>query len=647
MARKKMKKWLKITLWTIGILLVLIIGGIAFLYLRFVPKPNVYVPLETKWAAEVSPDNVHPEYPRPQMVRPDWQNLNGEWQYAIRPVEEGIPDKFDGNILVPFAVESALSGVQRRVGSNNYLWYRRTFETDTETNGRLLLHFGAVDWHTVLWVNGEEVGEHKGGHVPFSFDISDYLNSSGEQELILRVWDPTDEGTQPRGKQVNKPRAIYYTPVTGIWQTVWLEPVPATSIQSLKIVPDIDEGTLSVTTETVGIKDGDLINIVVTANSELIAESSDNPTGEVILAIPEPQLWSPDSPFLYDLEIQIKRNTETIDMVTSYCGMRKISIGKDNRGINRIMLNNQPLFHLGLLDQGWWPDGLYTAPTDEALRFDIEKTQEMGFNMIRKHVKIEPARWYYHCDKLGVLVWQDMPSGDEVALPVMTIIYAMLSGRDVNYEKYPDIQRSTESAENFLSELTSMIDVFQVFPSIVVWVLFNESWGQFRTNEVIDMVRQMDPSRIIDGTSGWIDRGGGDIRDYHIYNRGLRIKGTEPERTIVIGEFGGLGHSVDGHLAVENPWSYRDYETREGLAKAYESLIRDQLIPLIEKGVSGAVYTQITDVESEINGLMTYDRAIDKIAPSRLYSLHDEVYKKLNTKKSQVGWVRFSEPNNF
>jgi hypothetical protein len=630
MARKRVKKWLKIILWAIGSIIVVIAGGMGYLYLKYAPKPNVYVPLETRWTAEVSPENVHSEYPRPQMVRPGWQNLNGLWQYAISPVEKGEPDVFDGEILVPFAVESSLSGVQKRVGDDNYLWYRKTFEADAEINGRLLLHFGAVDWHSVLWVNGKEVGEHKGGHVPFSFDITDYLNSSGEQELLLRVWDPTDEGPQPRGKQVNKPRLIYYTPVTGIWQTVWLEPVPLTSIEKLNIVPDIDEETITVAAETAGIQDGDQIRIVAFTGGDVIAETSGNPNGNITMAIPEPHLWSPESPFLYDLEIQILRDGETIDKVSSYFGMRKISTGEDSEGIIRIMLNNQPIFNLGLLDQGWWPDGLYTAPTDEALRYDIEKTMEMGFNMIRKHVKIEPARWYYHCDKLGVLVWQDMPSGEKSALPNKALVTGMLSGDGEFGEKYPDIQRSPESAEYYLNELTAMIDAFQVFPSIIVWVPFNESWGQFKTNEVIDKVRQMDPSRIIDGTSGWIDRGGGDMRDYHIYNRGLSIQGPEPERTIVIGEFGGLGHSVEGHLGVEDSWSYTGHETREDLAVAYENLFRAQLIPLIDKGLSGAVYTQTTDVESEINGLMTYDRAVDKIDPSRLHSLHNEVYTKLN-----------------
>jgi hypothetical protein len=324
--------------------------------------------------------------------------------------------------------------------------------------------------------------------------------------------------------------------------------------------------------------------------------------------------------------------------------MRKISVGKDLNGIPRLMLNNKPRFQLGLLDQGWWPDGLYTAPTDEALRFDIEKTREMGYNMIRKHVKVEPARWYYHCDKMGMLVWQDMPTGDKNAVGIGDILSIMISKFEFNtgafvdatmekdFNKVPDIVRTPESSEIYYRELEAMIDALQIFPSIVVWVPFNESWGQFQTNEVIEKVQQLDPSRIVDGTSGWIDRGKGDIRDYHIYNRKLILPRLEEDRAMVIGEFGGLGHSVEGHLAVEKAWSYQDFESKEILWSAYENLIRYELIPLIREGLSAAVYTQTTDVESEINGVITYDRAVDKIDPKRLNILHNEVYDSLNLK---------------
>lgn len=642
--KKRVTKWIKISLWVFAAFIVLVSGGLGFLYWKFNPKPNVYVPLETRWANQVHADNVLLEYPRPQMVRNDWQNLNGQWQFAIRPKEQDKPANFDGEILVPFAVESMLSGVQKRVGEENLLWYKRDFHYSTANNKRLLLHFGGVDWHTVVWVNGEKVGEHKGSHDPFSFDITDYLTTSGKQELLLSVWDPTDAGTQPRGKQVNKPQSIYYTPVTGIWQTVWLEPVPETAIEKLKIIPDIDNEKLMVTVQTNQTDSDGRVKLVAISAGEIVAKATGAAGQMIELSITNPNLWSPESPFLYDLQVDLIQGDETVDSVSSYFGMRKISVGKDQNGIFRLMLNNSPRFQLGLLDQGWWPDGLYTAPSDDAMRFDIEKTLEMGYNMIRKHVKVEPARWYYHCDKLGMLVWQDMPTGDKNAVAIGDILSIMISKKDFNldafvnatmeegFNKIPDIVRTPESAEIYHRELEAMIDALQPFPSIVVWVPFNESWGQFQTNEVIAKVKQLDPSRIVDGTSGWIDRGKSDIRDYHIYNRKLVIPRLDENRTVVIGEFGGLGHSVEGHLAVEKAWSYQDFETKEILSSAYENLIRNELMPLIDEGLSGAVYTQTTDVESEINGMMTYDREVDKITPVKLNKLHQEVYSKMDMK---------------
>ncbi len=575
-------------------------------------------PLMTRWAAEVSADNVHAEYPRPQLVRDDWLNLNGHWEYAIRPRGGSSPSGFDGRILVPFPVESALSGVMERVGDDNELWYRRRFATpDLPETDRALLHFGAVDWHASVWVNDVEVGQHRGGYDAFTFDITDALIDGGEQEIVVRVWDPTDAGFQPRGKQVNEPRGIWYTPVTGIWQTVWLETVPEVSIAGLEMVPDIDAGALRVrvrvrTTERRGgegsgltlyaeVRDG--TRPVATAVGDAVSGGAGG-GGELELAIPDAKLWSPESPFLYDLAVELRQGDELVDAVDSYFGMRKIALAEDDDGFVRLMLNNEPLFQYGTLDQGWWPDGLYTAPTDEALRSDIEVLKQLGFNMTRKHVKVEPARWYYWCDKLGLLVWQDMPSGED-----------------------PDLERSAESASNYLRELAEMIDLLRNQPSIVVWVPFNEGWGQFDTDGVLSWVKEYDPTRLVDGPSGWTDRGSGDIHDVHAYP-GPAMPDPEPRRAAVLGEFGGLGLPVAGHLwRQRDNWGYRTYETREELQSNYERLIED-LLPMIDAGLAAAIYTQTTDVEIEVNGLMTYDRAVVKFDVEEMARINRRLHRR-------------------
>ena len=558
-------------------------------------------PLMTRWTQEVGPGSAHPEYPRPQMVRDEWLNLNGLWEYAIRPREEGRPAELDGQILVPFPVESALSGVMKRVGEDNRLWYQRHFTAADRARGsRALLHFGAVDWHATVWVNGIQVGEHKGGYAPFTFDVTDALVDDGEQEIVIGVWDPTNAGFQPRGKQVNEPRGIWYTPVTGIWQTVWLESVPAASIAGLVMTPDIDAGVLRLRAAVRGPdgREGAASGLEVRAEAldgdRMVASAGGGAGEELELEIADAKLWSPDSPFLYDLKVELQRNGETVDAVSSYFGMRKIALGKDKGGINRLMLNNEPLFQYGTLDQGWWPDGLYTAPTDAALRSDVEVLKQLGFNMTRKHVKVEPARWYYHCDQLGLLVWQDMPNGDGHI------------GRED-----PDLERSDESAKNYMRELGEMIDLLRNQPSIVVWVPFNEGWGQFDTDGVMDWVRAYDPTRLVDGPSGWTDRGSGDIYDIHAYP-GPAMPEPESARAVVLGEFGGLGLPVEGHLWRDRDnWGYRTFETRDDLQASYNLLI-DDLLPMVEAGLAAAIYTQTTDVEIEVNGLMTYDRAIVK-----------------------------------
>jgi len=568
-------------------------------------------PLMTKWAKQVSPEKVHNEYPRPQMVRKNWQNLNGLWDYVILPKDRKQPDTFDGQILVPFPVESALSGVMKPVGEENRLWYKRTFEIPRKwMEQRVLLHFGAVDWDTTVWVNGTQVGTHRGGYDPFTFDITDALNDAEQQEIVLSVWDPTNAGTQPRGKQVSRPRGIWYTAVTGIWQTVWLEPVAQTYFSSVDITPDIDKGVVRFDFEVTGSHRNWVIDIDVKDDKgNVTAGSSTTYRGQPYnVNLGRARLWSPDAPYLYDVKIALRSPEGVVDELTSYFGMRKIEVKKDDKGINRLFLNNEPLFQFGPLDQGWWPDGLYTAPTDDALKYDIEVLKKLGCNMLRKHVKIEPARLYYWCDKLGLMVWQDMPSGDKY-----------IGRRD------PDIQRSPESARQFEAELKAMIATFYNHPSIIMWVPYNEGWGQWDTSRIVDLIKKLDPTRLVNNASGWTDRKVGDVHDIHSYP-GPATPPTEQKRAAVLGEFGGLGLPVKKHTwQDEKNWGYRTYKTREDLTDAYVALI-DNLRSLIGEGLSAAVYTQTTDVEVEVNGWMTYDRAMIKMDAKKAAAANKRLY---------------------
>ena len=548
------------------------------------PAPS---PLMTRWAKDVSPDRVWPEYPRPQMVREKWVNLNGLWDYAVTPKDASQPEKWDGQILVPFCIESALSGVGRKVQPTERLWYRRKFTApELPHGGRLLLHFGAVDWQTTVWVNGRQVGEHTGGYDPFTFDITECLKP-GENELVVAVWDPTDTGWQPRGKQVLNPKGIWYTAVTGIWQTVWLEPVPAQSIEKLKLVPDVDRERLVV---TVVAPKGLTVHLKARFAGQDVAETS-GPAGEALeLRIPQPKLWWPEEPNLYDLEVSLLSDGRVVDRVESYFGMRKVSVEKDENGINRLMLNGKFVFQYGPLDQGWWPDGLYTPASDEAMKFDIEMTKKFGMNMARKHVKYEPERWYYWCDKLGLLVWQDMPSGNA--------------------------DRNEESRANFRKELKAMIDARFNHPCIIMWIPFNEGWGQHDTCDIVKWIKEYDPSRVVNEASGWHDNGCGDISDMHRYP-GPGVRPIEEKRACVLGEFGGLGMPIPGHLWKEQgAWGYVAYADQEALTDAYCELLA-QVRFLIPQGLCAAVYTQTSDVEIEVNGLMTYDREVIKIQVDR------------------------------
>ncbi|MEO8498134.1 MAG: sugar-binding domain-containing protein, partial [Planctomycetota bacterium] len=576
--------------------------------------------LVTRWAADVDPANVLPEYPRPQMVRDKWLNLNGHWQYAIRPKDQPQPETFDGRILVPYPIESILSGLQKRVDENSRLWYRRTFTIPKDwTEPRTLLHFGAVDWKASVWVNGKHVGDHQGGYDPFSFDITDASNGGAEQELVVGVWDPTDTGSQPRGKQVKDPRGIWYTPVTGIWQTVWLEPVPEFYIRGMKIVPRVDSSEIHLILDVNKRPPRTLTTCRVRAEGKTVAELI-SPEDGCLIEIPDVRLWSPDDPFLYEFTVDLFQG----DRVKGYFGMRSIAMGKGPNGFNRLLLNNKPVFQYGPLDQGWWPDGLYTAPTDEALRFDIEMTKKLGFNMARKHVKVEPERWYYWCDRLGLLVWQDMPSG-----------FREGSDQAIGPNQPNDATFAPEEKAVFRHELKAMIDALHNSPSIVVWVPFNEGWGQHDTNEILQWTKKYDKTRLVDGPSGWEDRGWGDMKDMHRYP-GPGMFPTEEKRASVLGEFGGLGLPLAGHTWVgSNNWGYRNYATLEELNESYANLL-NQTPALIADGLAAAIYTQTTDVEIEVNGLMTYDRAIVKFDIDRLQKLHARLYEPPGRRRTIV-----------
>jgi beta-galactosidase/beta-glucuronidase len=571
----------------------------------------------TRWSYEIEPNQPFPEYPRPQFRRTEWLNLNGLWNYAIHPKEEREVSNFDGKVLVPFPIESALSGVKKKLKPRQKLWYSRTFKIPNEWKDKnILLHFGAIDWDTTIWVNKKEIGSHQGGYTPFSFEISGIIDFEVENELVVEVWDPSDMGGQERGKQTLRPVAIWYTAVSGIWQTVWLEPVPKTYIKNFKLIPNIDDETIRVSVNVNNFLDDFNIRADVKDKETMIISMVSKIDKDMIIKIPTPKLWSPKSPFLYDLTIKIEEENKVIDKVETYFGMRKISLGEENNGIKTIELNNEKIFQYGTLDQGYWPDGLYTAPTDEALRYDIEITKGLGFNMIRKHVKVEPARWYYYCDKIGILVWQDMPNG---GVNYMTDL-------PPNINDYKDL-REEGNKKYYYKELESMISSLFNSPSIITWVPFNEGWGQFDTEKVSNLVKELDPTRLVNSASGWFDFGVGDIFDQHSYpNPILPNKDKIGSRAAVIGEFGGLGLEIEDHMwHIKNKFVYRNLRDQQGLMKKYEILI-SKLKNLIEKGLSAAIYTQITDVEGEVNGLLTYDREILKMDKKKLRDLNLSIY---------------------
>jgi hypothetical protein len=563
-------------------------------------------PILTLWAKEVNPLKPWLLYPRPDLVRNSWMSLNGLWDYAI--TQKGTkPEKWDGSILVPYPVESALSGVRKRVAETQNLWYKRTFTVPNVWKKKhILLNFEACDWETVVWVDGKEVGQHRGGYDPFTFDITESLGKNKVHELTVCVWDPTDKGTQPRGKQVSSPGSIWYTPTTGIWQTVWIEPVNETYITSFRTVTDADNGTVKFKTDAKNA-DNATLAFKIKKDGKTIASATGKAADEITLKINDPVLWSPDKPFLYDISVELKNGNTIVDKVKSYTGIRKLSLGKTSDGFTRMLLNNEFVYQNGPLDQGFWPDGIYTPPNEKAMVYDLQMTKKMGFNMLRKHVKVENRIFYYWCDKLGILVWQDMPSGDK-----------SISG------KMPDIDKSKEATEQYETELKRMIETKYNHPSIIMWVPFNEGWGQFETGRITSLIADYDHTRLVNSSSGWTDRGTGNINDIHHYPDPV-VQPAEEKRAIVLGEFGGLGLPLQGHTWEQKNWGYRNMEDTLQLLSRYESYYDLVHRFVKEKGLSATIYTQTTDVETETNGLMTYDRKINKMGVENVFRANNNI----------------------
>lgn len=575
---------------------------------------------KTKPTGLQASDCLFPEYPRPQLEREQWLCLNGLYDYAICDKSQDIPEQYDGKILVPYSLETELSGVEKSLRPGQRLWYRRFFELDNRfDNKRTILNFGAVDWLCKVFINGQLVGGHSGGYGPFSIDISAYIKQ-GENELIVRVYDPSQCGSQPRGKQDLKPHGFWYTPTSGIWQTVWLEAVSSTYIESIKLLPDIDKACININTK---INNNSPVLIVATVEGQGLQKQVRIINKEDSIDLPQLRLWSPEDPFLYDLTLELLDACGLpLDKIKSYFGMRKFSIGQDESGLPRLFLNNKAYFHNGLLDQGYWPESGLTAPNEEALIYDIEKTKGLGFNMLRKHIKVEPLRWYYHCDRLGMLVWQDMPSGGAYIGNLMAGALP-IAGINVKDNKYKLFKRQDEKMrEDFEKELYEMIDTLYNCVSIACWVPFNEGWGQFDAKRIGENVKAYDNSRHVDHASGWHDQKGPDFKSMHRYILPVTLPKNDG-RPFVLSEFGGYSMIEHGHTWNEKKaFGYRMFKDKESLSRAYKKLFEKQIIPLIEKGLSATVYTQVSDVENEVNGIFTYDRALLKLDENTLKDLN-------------------------
>ena len=585
--------------------------------------------LTTRW--KVDQPIPLPEYPRPQLVRGDWQNLNGWWDCAIQNLDAPQPASFEEKILVPYAPESRLSGVEHVLQPDEKLWYRRTFLVSHNEDEVVHLHFGAVDFSCEVWVNGQEVGEHWGGFLPFSFDITRYL-VEGENELVLACVDATEAEMHQKGKQRLEPGGIWYTSISGIWQTVWLEVLPKQHIRNLKLTPNLDASNLLVEVSLSEGMDPTQVELEAIASFEgqEVAHESITSSSQLLLNIPDPKKWHPDHPYLYDLTLRLKVDGVVVDEVGSYFGMRKYGKMRDEKGFWRFTLNDEPIFQFGPLDQGYFPEGLYTAPSEEAMLFDIAYAKKIGCNMIRKHVKVEPARWYYACDRLGMIVWQDMPNGGRTTKDAV-VAFTFTSGIHRS-----DIRRlhrfgreEPENREEYRQELKELIDSLYHFPCIAVWVPFNESWGQFHAIQTAYWVKGYDPTRLVDHASGWFDQGGGDFQSRHVYVKALSASQPD-ERILAVTEFGGYTMQVDGHVYTEKKrFGYGHYQDPASLTNAYLRLLEQQVKPLIPLGLSVAIYTQTTDIETEINGYLSYDRKVEKMDPNILRQAHLELYQAM------------------
>ena len=620
-------KWKKIALIFIIISIALLIALIIILILELKnnddDEKKDWTPagdkIKTKWGKNLNPKKVWQEYPRPQLERKDWLNLNGLWSYSIRNPNDLKPDIHDGKILVPFSLESSLSGVMKSLSENKILWYEKEFEIPKGwKNNLILLHFGAVDWKCELFINDYKIGEHSGGYSPFYFDITQSLKN-GKNTIALKVTDPTDRSYQPRGKQTLSPGSIWYTPISGIWQTVWLEPVKEHYFEKIEINNNYDDKIVKLKFK-INSEIKLPVNYTLKYNNKIIGQVSGKTDEEISIKIPEEDFhpWSPYEPNLYTINAELYSELNFIyDSVSSYTTIRKIEKKKDSSGYFRIFLNNEPLFNMGTLDQGYWPDGLYTPPSEEAMIYDIQKLKDLGFNTIRKHIKVEPFRYYYQCDKIGMLLWQDMPSGD-------------LGGNDwdpYHIDGGTDKSRSQESKDNYYKEWEEIIDNLKFFQCIIVWIPFNEAWGQFETEKVVEFTQEKDSLRLINGASGGNHRICGDFLDIHNYpNPNQFLK----EETLinVLGEYGGLGLEIRGHTWKDENWGYAVLKSKEELTYRYKEYI-DMLIEYVKTGFSAAIYTQTTDVESEINGLITYDREDIKIFENLTKEANEKLIESL------------------
>ena len=583
------------------------------------------IQLMSRWGKDVTAENVLPEYPRPNMVRDSYINLNGEWEYCINKNE--CTDYYDGKIIVPFSPESKLSGVKKIVMPDEFLHYRKKFILpEGFYKKRVLLHFGAVDQECRVFINEKLVGNHVGGYLPFEFDITQYLKD-GENILTLCVKDYTEQAPYGRGKQklkkAGKYGSLFYTPQSGIWKTVWLESVEEEYINSVKITPLYDDKAIQINVKTNGETPAEVV--VLDREKKIVCETSIEPNKECFVKIGDFEAWTPQNPYLYDVQIRVEK-----DIVISYFGMRKYSVEKDKNGILRFFMNNKPFIFNGVLDQGYWPEGLLTAPSDEALKYDILKLKELGFNMIRKHIKIEPERFYYHCDKIGMTVWQDMPNGggdyDMVFVTYLTNKYDWFA-RGISDHHYEAFKREDkEGREQYYQELQGMVELLYNYPCIATWVPFNEGWGQFDAPKATALIRALDSTRFINEACGWFDQHGGDMYSIHNYSAGLDVEAKE-DRVVALTEFGGYSYAAPGHLSCEKEFGYQSFKSREELTAHYCELWKNEIYPNLEKGLSTTIYTQTSDIEEEINGIFTYDRDEVKLLEKDVQKMNAKLYK--------------------